>query len=54
MIFVIIGSAFCRSLPELVVPESSQPVSKVVDVVSIDENAAPVVRKVRQFGNFFS
>lgn len=48
VIFVVIGSAYCRSLPVPSVADSPAP--SVIDVASVDANPAIIVRKARQFG----
>lgn len=42
VIFVVVGSAYCRSLPA-----KPQPLA---DIESLNGNPVPLVRKARQFG----
>lgn len=48
VIFILIGSACCRSLP--VVPQPSSDVGSI-DVASLNGNSVALVRRARQYGN---
>lgn len=48
VLFVIIGSVYCRSLPAPAVPVLHA--SSVIEGASVDANPAPIVRKIRQYG----
>lgn len=52
VIFVLFGSAYCRSLPTVPVPNPTEVES--VDVASLNGSPTALVRKARQFGNNFS
>lgn len=47
VILVLIGSAYCRSLPAVAAPVPSDS----IDVGSLNGNPVALVRKARQFGN---
>lgn len=49
VIFVLIGSAYSRSIPQPSAPSNPQ---FDLDVTSLDQNSVPLVRKARQFGYF--